>query len=203
MDETQNVKLVSADPSALGLFGLALVTLVASSQKLGITTGLSFVVPWAVFLGGFAQLFAAINDSIRNNTFGTTVFGAYSLFWLSVACCWLLKMGVFGEALMKAADPKQLGFVFVGYLIFTLFATIGSLENNKSLFTTFCAINLLFIGLGMNAFGILPEFSHQLAAWSELVIALLSFYMSGASMLNTHFGKAVLPLGKPFGVFKK
>jgi len=40
------------DPSALGLFGLAMVTLVASSQKLGITDGVAYVLPWAVFSWG-------------------------------------------------------------------------------------------------------------------------------------------------------
>ena len=39
MENTQKIKIVTADPSALGLFGLAIITLVASSQKLGITSG--------------------------------------------------------------------------------------------------------------------------------------------------------------------
>ena len=43
--EVQNVKITNADSSALGLFGLAMVTLVASTQKLGITEGYSFVIP--------------------------------------------------------------------------------------------------------------------------------------------------------------
>ena len=73
---TQEVRISTADPSAIGLFGLAMVTLVASSQKLGLTSGVSFVLPWAVFLGGFAQLFACIHDAKHNNTFGTTAFGA-------------------------------------------------------------------------------------------------------------------------------
>jgi uncharacterized protein len=50
--DTQNinhVKMMTADPSALGLFGLAMVTLVASSQKLGLTDGLSLIIPWAFF----------------------------------------------------------------------------------------------------------------------------------------------------------
>lgn len=61
MNETK-VKVLVADPSALGLFGLAIVTLVASSQKLGLTDGVSFVLPWAIFLGASAQLMASIND---------------------------------------------------------------------------------------------------------------------------------------------
>ena len=47
MENTQKIKIVTADPSALGLFGLAIITLVASSQKLGITSGVSLVLPWA------------------------------------------------------------------------------------------------------------------------------------------------------------
>lgn len=201
-NEQQNIKIVNADPSALGLFGLAMVTLVASSQKLGITDGLSLVIPWAIFLGAFAQLFACINDSKRNNTFGTTAFGAYAFFWMGMATSWMIKMGVFGEELSSAADGKQMGFAFLGYLIFTIFMTIGALETNKVLFSIFFFIDLLFIGLSLDSFGIMGEFPHKLAAVSELIIALLSFYGSGASVLNTHFGKTFLPTGKPFGIFK-
>src|SRR5689334_16959959 len=129
----QHVKIVSADPSAIGLFGLAIVTLVASSQKLGITSGLGFVIPWAIFLGAFAQLFACIQDAKHNNTFGMTAFGAYAFFWFGMAASWLIKLGVFGPELATGLDVKQLGFVFLGYLIFTLFMTIGAMETNKVL----------------------------------------------------------------------
>ena len=117
-NQQQNIKVVNADPSALGLFGLAMVTLVASSQKLGITSGVSYLVPWALFLGGFAQLFACVEDSKRQNLFGTTAFGAYGLFWVAMAASWLISLGAFGEELALNTDPGQLGFVFVGYLIF-------------------------------------------------------------------------------------
>ena len=202
-NETQNVRITNADPSALGLFGLAMVTLVASSQKLGITEGLSFVIPWAIFLGGFAQLFACINDSKRNNVFGTTAFGAFALFWMGVASSWLIKLGVFGEALKSTVDPKQLAFAYVGYLIFSLFMTIGAAETHKVLFSIFVLIDFLFLGLSLTTFGIMTEFSHYLAAYSELLIALLSFYGSAAAILNPHFGRVFLPVGKPFGIFKK
>ena len=202
-NETQNVKITNADPSALGLFGLAMVTLVASSQKLGLTEGTSFVLPWAIFLGGFAQLFACINDSKRNNVFGTTAFGGYAFFWMAVGTSWVIKAGVFGQALASTVDPKQLGFAFVGYLIFTLFMTIGAAETHKVLFTIFVLIDFLFIGLSLSTFGIMPEFSHKLAAYSELLISLVSFYGSAAAVLNPHFGRQFLPVGKPFGIFKK
>jgi uncharacterized protein len=202
MEGTKEVKILVADPSALGLFGLAVITLVASSQKLGLTSGVSLVLPWAIFLGATAQLVACLNDFKHNNTFGATAFGAYAFFWYAMGMTWLIQNGVFGDKLAAAADSKQLGFAFLSYLIFTLFMTIGSMETNKVLFIIFVLIDFLFIGLALNSFNIIPNFSHKLAAYSELGIALVSFYGCGASVLNKHFGKVFLPVGKPFNIFK-
>ncbi|WP_342430882.1 acetate uptake transporter [Neobacillus sp. FSL H8-0543] len=204
--ETNNstqVKIQTADPSAIGLFGLAMVTLVASSQKLGLTEGVSFIIPWALFLGGIAQLFACVQDAKHNNIFGTTAFGAFGLFWFGVGTSWLIQLGFFGEKLAANADPKQLGVAFIGYLIFSIFMTIGAMETHKVLFFIFVFIDFLFIGLSLSTFGIFHDATQMLAAIAELMISLLSFYGSAAIVLNTHFGQVVLPIGKPFGIFKK
>lgn len=201
--EKQTIHIAAADPSALGLFGLAMVTLVASSQKLEWTTGTPGIIPWAIFLGALAQLFACINDSKHQNTFGTTAFGAFGFFWLGVAFTWMIKLGVFGSAMADAFDPKQLGFAFLGYLIFSVFMTIGAMEANKTLFVIFVLIDFLFLGLTLNSFDIMPELSHTLAAVAEFLIAIASFYGSAAAVLNAHFGRVFLPQGKPFGIFKK
>ncbi|CQR74025.1 Inner membrane protein YaaH [Sporomusa ovata DSM 2662] len=198
---TQMVKIVTADPGGLGLFGLAMVTLVASSQKLGWTTGLAFVIPWAVFLGAFAQLIASFNDFKHNNTFGATAFAAYGLFWLGIATSWLIKMGVFGAALAADVNGAQLGIAFIGYFIFTVFMTLGAMETHKVLFIIFFLIDILFLGLAADALGF-GHIWHTIAAWAEFAIAIVSFYGSAAATLNTHFGKKFLPVGKPFGIFK-
>lgn len=203
MTQTHHVKMTTADPSAIGLFGLAIVTFVASTQKLGWTEGLGLVIPWAIFLGGIAQFYASILDAKHNNTFGTTAFGAYGLFWMGVAMTWFVQAGLFGEVLQASADTRQLGIVYLGYLIFTVFMTIGALETNKVLFSIFFLINLLFIGLTLSSFGIMEHGMHLLAAYAELAIALLSFYGAGANVLNKHFGFEFLPLGKPFGLITK
>ncbi|MEF2965007.1 acetate uptake transporter [Paenibacillus sp. M1] len=196
------VKIITADPGGIGLFGLAIVTLVASSQKLGLTEGLSYAIPWAIFLGAFAQLFASIQDAKHNNTFGMTAFGAYAFFWFAMGTGWLIKLGALGPELASGIDGKQLGFAFAGYLIFTLFMTIGAMETHKVLFFIFVLIDVLFLGLTFDAFGIAPEVFHALAAYAEMAIGLLSLYGAGASVLNAHFGKAFLPVGRPFGIFK-
>ena len=193
----RNVKIINADPTAIGLFGLAIVTLVASSQKLGLTEGTALIIPWAIFLGALAQLYASFRDSNLGNTFGATAFGGYGFFWLGVATTWLIQNGVFGEKMMASADPKQLGFAFLGYLVFTLYMTYGAAGVSKVLFLIFFFIDLLFLGLSMNVLGG-SEFGHELAAYSELTISVLSFYGSAAAVLNKHFGRVVIPTGAPF-----
>ena len=202
MNNETKVKVVTADPSALGLFGLAIITLVASSQKLGLTSGVSLVLPWAIFLGATAQLMASINDFKHNNTFGATAFGAYAFFWYAVGFTWLIQNGVFGAELAAACDSKQLGFAYLGYLIFTIFMTIGAMETHKVLFTIFVLIDFLFLGLSLSSFGIATELTHGIAAWSELIIAILLFYGCAGNVLNSHLKRVILPLGKPFGILK-
>jgi hypothetical protein len=195
-EKETHVRIEVADPAPLGITGLAMVTLVAASQKLGWTEGLSMAIPWAIFLGGIAQLIACVYDFSRNNLFGSTAFGAFGLFWIAVAASWMIKMGVFGENLAAAVDVRQLGFAFIGYLIFCLFLTVASFKTNKALIAIMVLIDVLFLGLLMDAFQ-MGEFWHKIAAWSELSISLIGFYAAGASLLNGMYGRTVLPLGKP------
>ena len=192
----QSIRTKVSDPTAIGLFGLAIVTLVASSQKLGLTSGTSLIVPWAIFLGALAQLYASFSDSKLGNSFGATAFGAYGFFWLAVAMSWMIQTGMFGEAMKAAADGNQLGIAFVGYLIFTLYMTYGAASVHKVLFFIFVLIDLLFIGLALNTLAG-SEFGRYLAGFSELGISLLAFYGSAAAIYRAHFGKTVLPVGKP------
>ena len=196
-------KIVTADPTALGLFGLAMVTLVASSAKLGWTSGTSLVIPWAIFLGAAAQLVASFADARKNNVFGATAFGGYAFFWFAIGMSWMEQNGVFGEKLAAAADPRQLAFGFIGYLIFTLYMTVGATSTNKVLLAIFILIDFLFLGLTLSSFNIAREATHLLAGWSEFGIAVLSFYGSAAAVLNNQFGRVLLPLGKPLNLIAK
>ena len=194
-EKATHVRIEVADPTPLGLTGLAMVTLVAASQKLGWTTGLSMAIPWAIFLGGLAQLMASVYDFKHNNLFGATAFGLYGFFWISVAASWMIKMGVCGPTLMAAVDVHQLGFAFVGYFIISVFLTIAALKTNKALIAIMVLIDVLFLGLFMDSFG-MGEYWHTIAAWTELTISMLGFYAAGANLLNKMYGRVILPLGK-------
>lgn len=194
--ETKNVKIEVADPTTLGLFGLAIVTLVASSQKMELTSGLSLVLPWAIFLGGIAQLIASLFDFKHNNLFGATAFSAYGLFWIGMAMSWLIKLGCFGDTLAQAVDVKQLGFVFIGYMILTIVFTVSGLKMSKAMFVLLLLIVVLFLGLALDSFGC-GHVWHDVAAYSELAISLLTFYVLAAKYLNSFFGKNIVPVGSP------
>jgi succinate-acetate transporter protein len=190
------VRIEVADPTPIGLTGLAMVTLVAASQKLGWTEGLSVVIPWAIFLGGIAQLIACVYDFKHNNLFGATAFGGYGLFWISMAASWMIKLGVFGQTLADGYDVRQLGVVFFGYLIFSAFLTIATFKTNKALIAIMVLIDVLFLSLMMDAFK-MGEYWHGIAAWTELTISMIGFYAAGANLLNKMYGRIILPLGAP------
>ncbi len=203
MSSSTDVKIVVADPSAIGLLGLAMVTLVASAAKFGMISGLGLVIPWVLFLGATAQMLACVNDLKHNNVFGATAFGGYAFFWYGVGMSWMIQMGTFGAGLQAAADPKALAFAFLGYTIFSLYMTIGSIETNKVLLIIFVLIDILLLCLTLSSFGIMAHTTHMIGAWTEMAISMMSFYGSAANVLNKHFGYEFLPVGKPMGIFKK
>lgn len=191
-----------ADPTAFGVFGLSMVTFVAASQKMGWTTGVEYVIPWAFFLGAIAQIWASLIDFKNNNYFGATALGIYGLFWMGVAMHWAISLGWFGE-LSANADPKQLGFAFFGYMIFSIFIMIAAFEVHTVMASILVLINVLFFSLGMATLDINHELFAKIAAYTEFSISLLGFYLCGATFLNNFFGRTVLSLGKPLGLIAK
>jgi uncharacterized protein len=191
-----------ADPTSLGVFGLAIVTLVAASSKMGWTEGTAYVLPWALFLGSFAQLYAATVDFKKNNFFGATVLGAYGLFWMGVCLHWAMALGWFGE-IAQAADGRPLAFACLGFGIFSMFVFVAACEVNKVFALILFLINILLPSLALSILGIQEKIFHPLAAYSELGISVLSFYASGALFLNNFFRRQILPLGRPCGFLKR
>lgn len=196
-------KIVMADPTALGVFGLSVVTFVAASQKMHWTDGVTYLIPWALFLGSIAQIWASSVDFKKNNYFGAIVLGAYGLFWVAVAMHWAISLGWFGAVDPTKADPRQIGFAFIGFGLFSLFITVAALEANKMFAIILVLIDVLLFSLALASFGIAKELCGSLAAYSELIISLLGFYTAGAIFLNSFFGRVILPLGTPLGLIRK
>ncbi|MCE1171830.1 acetate uptake transporter [Azovibrio restrictus] len=196
-------KIVMSDPTALGVFGLSMVTFVAASAKMHWTEGVTYLIPWALFLGSIAQIWASAVDFKKNNYFGSIVLGAYGLFWIAVAMHWAISLGWLGAFDPAKADGKQLAVACIGYFIFSLFIMVAAFEANKVFAAILVLINVLLPSLALSILGVQPALFGSLAAWSELGISLLGFYAAGAIFLNNFFGRTMLPLGAPLGLIRK
>ena len=117
-----------------------------------------------------AQFTACLVEYKKDNIFGSTVFGAFGLFWLSVALVWLISSGVFGEAMQKSLDMKQFGFVCLAYfLLFAFPLTFGAAEAHKVLFFIFIAVDVLLAAMALNYFGIAQKQTQLIAGIAELI----------------------------------
>ena len=165
----------------------------------GITEGTALIIPWAIFLGAIAQIMASIFDFKHNNLFGALAFGAYGFFWLGVAMTWMIRLGVFGVALQETADIGQLGFAFLGYFILSVIITFVAFKLTALLSVLMILIDILLLSLMLDAFGA-GHIWHSIAAYSEILISLFSFYGVAAAMINKYYQRVVLPVGKGFFV---
>lgn len=193
----KSLPVKTAEPAALGLFGLAVATLVLGAADLGLTSSAlkSLMIPWVLFFGATAQLIAGFMDFKRNNIFGATVFSVYAMTMYSIALT--LFIVIFTGVKF---DISHYGFGLIAILIFSIIATVASLMTNKLLFAILIAVDLAVISL-------IP---HYLYGYSEtaagiflMLTSALSFYSAAAVLLNSMAGKTILPMGKPIWNPKK
>ena len=201
-NSTQHFQVAVADPTPLGLMGLAVVTMVASAAKLGIVSNVAWVLPWALFCGAGAQVVAGVPHYLHKNIFGGTVFCAFGFFWFGVGMSWMIKAGAFGEGLAAGVDPLAIGIAFFAYFLFAVAATIAASSTNLFLFVDMVLIDILLLGLSLDAWGIGGHAPHLIAAYAEVAISLLSMYGAGAALLNGFYGRAFWPLGKSVNNWK-
>ena len=181
--------LMSAEPAALGLIGLAVAAFVIGSGYLGLTSGMDkiLMVPWILFFGATAQIIAGIVEFKRNNVFGATVFSTYAMTMFAIA--FTLLFTIFGGV---SFDISHYAFGLIAILVFSLIATVASLMTNKVFFCIILAVDIAVAGL-------IP---HYLISASSLIggifllaTSVLSFYGAISILINTMAGKTMLPLG--------
>ena len=179
-----------ANPGALGLGGFALTTFCLSVVNAGLIDGanVGMVLPLALFYGGLAQFCAGMWDVKRGDVFGATCFTSFGAFWLAVASMILLE-----NAGIIAAVPREgLGVLFIGWGLFTAYATVASFRVSKAVAAIFVPLTVVFFLL---AIGEWSEPVHKVAGYLGIVVALLAWYASAAVLINTLYGREILPVG--------
>lgn len=186
----KSMPILVAEPAALGLIGLAVAALVIGAGYLGLTSGSkSLMIPWVLMFGATAQLIACLIDFKRNNIFGATVFGTYSMTMYAIALTLLIS--IFGGDAFVIA---HYGYGLVAILFFSFIATVASLMTNKVLFAILIAVDIAVIALIPHYLLGAPAFS---AGVFLIITSALSFYAATAILINTMAGKIIIPLGKP------
>jgi len=77
------IKDTTANPAPLGLAAFGMMTVLLNLHNAGAYGLGSMVLGMGICYGGMAQVIAGIMEWKKGNTFGTTAFCSYGLFWLS------------------------------------------------------------------------------------------------------------------------
>jgi succinate-acetate transporter protein len=179
-----------ADPAPLGLAAFALTTFCLSLINAGLVAESTepIVFGLALFYGGAAQLLAGMWEFKKGNTFGATAFTSFGAFWLSF---WAFEH--FYASKVPEADLKMaLGMFLLAWGIFTAYMLIASLRTSVALVLVFATLTATFFLL---AYGDLAkvESMEKYGGWMGILTAILAWYASMAAVVESTFGKAILP----------
>lgn len=179
-----------ANPGALGLGGFALTTFLLNVVNAGLISkdNLGMVLPVGIFYGGLAQFCAGMWEFKRGDTFGATCFSSFGAFWMGVALMILLE----NTGVISPVPREGMAVLFIAWGIFTAYATIASLKVNRAVTSIFVTLVILFFLL---AAGEWSATVHKAAGYEGIVCALIAWYTAAGVLINTLFGREVLPLG--------
>ncbi len=180
----------TANPAPLGLLGFGMTTVLLNIHNAGFYPLDTMILAMGIFYGGIAQIIAGIMEWKKNNTFGTTAFTSYGLFWLTLVGLILLpELG-----LGTASDPLAMGFYLMMWGVFTGVMFIGTLKLNRALQFVFGSLTLLFVLLAIGRWTG-NEMITMIAGYEGIICGASAIYTGLAQVLNEVYGKTVLSLG--------
>jgi uncharacterized protein len=185
-----------ADPGPLGLTGFATTTFVLSifNANLVNPAGQVVVLGLALAYGGIAQLLAGMWEFRTGNTFGAVAFSSYGAFWISF---WVLVS--FNAKLFPNATVAHnaIAVYLYAWAIFTTYMFVASLRTTGAVALVFLLLAVTFwllaignAGLGASA----TNSTVKLGGYVGLATAAVAWYASFAAVLNSTFGRIVLPV---------
>lgn len=185
-----NIKDKTANPTPLGFTGLGLAAVLLSLSYIGLYPVDSMIVSMAIFLGGFAQVFAGIMAWKKGSVFGGTAFCAFGLFWFSFAG--LLLMPALGW--IEGPEPLALAAYLFLWGVYTFVMLIATLKlGSKAIIFIFVTLFLLFMLLaiinGTGNTGLLV-----IAGYVGLIMGLAALYTGLGEVLNDAYGRTVVPI---------
>lgn len=184
------IKDTTANPAPLGLMGFGMTTVLLNLHNAGLYKLGAMILGMGICYGGAAQIIAGIMEWKKNNTFGTTAFCSYGLFWLSLV--FLLVAPKVGWA--DATEPSAMAAYLFMWGLFTLVMFFGTLRLNCALQVVFASLALLFFLLALgDATG--SAAVTRLAGYEGIFCGFSAIYAALAQVLNEVYGRTIAPLG--------
>jgi len=188
---TTQIQDTTGNPAPLGLLGFGMTTVLLNLHNAGFYELNSMILAMGICYGGAAQIIAGIMEWRKGNTFATTAFVSYGLFWLSLVALLVLPKIGWGAP----SDDTAMAAYLVMWGLFTAVMFLGTLRLNRALQVVFATLAILFFMLAIGDFtGASPGFRH-LTGYEGIFCGFSAIYTGLAQVLNELFGKTVLPLG--------
>lgn len=186
-----HVKDATGNPAPLGLLGFGMTTVLLNLHNAGWFELNTMILGMGICYGGIAQVIAGIMEWRKGNTFATTAFTSYGLFWLSlVATIVCTKLGWAAPSV-----PTAMGAYLLAWGIFTAVMFIGTLYLSRALQLVFGSLTVLFILLAIENFAGAGIGFKQFTGYEGIFCGLTAIYTGLAQVLNEVTGRIVLPLG--------
>jgi uncharacterized protein len=179
-----------ADPGPLGLGAFAMTTFVLSmfNSNLVNEKGLPVVLGLALVYGGIVQLLAGMWEFRTGNTFGAVAFCSFGAFWISF---WALN--VFYAKQIGGNAGHAVGVYLWAWAIFTTYMAVAALRTSGAVLLVFVLLAATFILLAIGKVGANETVTHW-GGYVGLATAAAAWYASFAAVLNSTFGRTVLPV---------
>ena len=190
---------VFGNPAPLGLFGLAISCGALTPIAFGVglnQKGFITAAVFAIFFGGFCQLFTGLMDFANKNTYGGTIFTAFAFNWFITGGAMIA--GAFGfvpEHSVIVATEIVMFIVFI-------FLTYGFGFFSKLLFLFLLDIDLLYVCKIAKAFLHVEYFDIPIAIFT-LALGIIGLWLTLAGLMNPIIGKALFPVGGPMFFSKR
>ena len=185
------LKDTSANPAPLGLLGFGMTTVLLNLHNVGLYELNSMILAMGICYGGGAQIIAGIMEWRKGNTFATTAFLSYGLFWLSLVTLIILAKLGWGAPSNDTAMAAYLAM----WGLFTAVMFVGTLRLNRALQIVFATLTVLFFLLAIGDFTAASAGFKHVTGYEGILCGFSAIYAGLAQVLNELFGKIVLPLG--------
>jgi len=180
-----------ANPAPLGLMGFGMTTVLLNLHNAGFFELGAGILAMGIFYGGLAQVIAGIMEYKKGNTFGTTAFTSYGLFWMSLVFLVLFN----GKVCLQSNSEAFMTAYLLMWGLFTFFMWIGTWKANRGLQVVFLSLTILFFMLAArDGFGWKGTWA-VLTGWDGVFCGFSAIYCAMAQVLNESFGRTILPLG--------